>query len=79
MLVQGPVSAASSPASPSRTLIYLLLLLNVESAVGTYNHREGLLVSSASAVGWGNPGVASWGNACSGQPIVFSLLLSAPP
>lgn len=79
MLVQGPDSAASSPASSSRTLIYLLLLLNGESAAGMYKHRERLLVCSASVVGWGNPGIASWGNAFSGQPIVFSLLLSASP
>lgn len=78
MLVQGPVSAASSPASPSRTLIYFLLLLNRESTVGMYKHREGLLVSRASAVGWGNPGAAFWGNAFSGQPFVFSLLSACP-
>ena len=39
------------PCFPSRTLIYLLLLLNEESAAGMYTQREELLVSSAAAVG----------------------------
>lgn len=52
VLVQGPVSAASFPASPSRTLIYLLLL-NRENTTGMYKHRDRLLLCSASAEGRG--------------------------
>lgn len=78
MLVQEPVSAASFPTYPGRTPIYVLFPLNGESAVGMYRHREGLLVSNASHMGWGNPHVAPPGNVSSAQPIISSLLLSAP-
>lgn len=66
-------------ASPSKTLIYLLLLLTAEGAAGIYKHRERLLLSRMSAVEVGKPGVAFLGKCFSWSAPHFLLApLSTP-